>query len=312
MSALDVDGPGAPSGGRGWFARHDGPTWLVVLALYGGWATLLWFHASLSWWIKTPVGAYLVAWHFSLQHEAIHSFLSAPAWLRRAVVMPPLGLWLPFPLYFAAHRKHHQNTHLTEPGVDTESVYVRAADWAAMPAWKRGMLLANQTLLGRVTIGPMLRLVRLVIRESRKVASGDFAHVRHWIVHAILVALLFVYISGVCGMTWWHYVVGIAWPAFGLGWVRSFIEHRWGERPGQRTAAVEASWPWGLLFLHNNLHVVHHLHPKMPWWEIPGFYRAHREKLLAHNGNYVFPGGYTEVARRWLVRPAFRPVHPRF
>jgi hypothetical protein len=35
--------------------------------------------------------------------------------------MPPLGLWLPFPLYHAAHSKHHQNTHLTLPGVDTES-----------------------------------------------------------------------------------------------------------------------------------------------------------------------------------------------
>ena len=45
-----------------------------------------------------PAGGYVVAWHFSLQHEAIHSFRSAPQWLRWAVVMPPIGLWLPFPL----------------------------------------------------------------------------------------------------------------------------------------------------------------------------------------------------------------------
>ncbi|MEO7403752.1 MAG: fatty acid desaturase, partial [Burkholderiales bacterium] len=177
------------------FLRYDGPTWLVALVLYGSWAALLWFHQSLSWWFVSPVGAYLVAWHFSLQHEAIHSFLSAPKWLRWAVVFPPLGLWLPFPLYYAAHRKHHQNTHLTEPGVDTESVYATQAAWDAMPAWKHAVLIGNQTLLGRVTIGPILRLTRLVIRETKRVIDRDYAHLPHWALHGVLVALLFVYIS---------------------------------------------------------------------------------------------------------------------
>ena len=71
------------------FFRYDGPTWLVALVLYGSWAALVWFHAVLPWWVLMPVGAYVVAWHFSLQHEAIHAFLSAPRWLRWAVVMPP-------------------------------------------------------------------------------------------------------------------------------------------------------------------------------------------------------------------------------
>jgi len=292
------------------FTRFDGPTWLVALALYGGWALLLALHAHLSWWLITPLGAYLVAWHFSLQHEAIHAFRSAPAWLRTAVVMPPLGLWLPFPLYRAAHTKHHQNTHLTEPGVDTESVYWRHADWAALPAWRRAVLTANQTLLGRVTLGPMLRLEKLVRREAARIAAGDFSHLGHWAVHVLLVALLFAYISGVCGMPWWQYVLGIAWPAFGLGWVRSFIEHRYGTRPAERTAIVESNLFWSLLFLNNNLHAVHHLHPRMPWWEIPAYFRTHRARILARNGGYYFRG-YAEVARRWGLKPAFKPVHPK-
>jgi fatty acid desaturase len=292
------------------FRRYEIPTWIVVFVLYGSWAALVWHHAALPWWVIAPVGAYLVAWHFSLQHEAIHSFRSVPDWLRWAIVMPPLGLWLPFPLYYRSHRQHHQNTHLTEPGVDTESVYVRQADWQAMPPLKRAVLMANQTLLGRVTIGPVLRLVRLVLRESARIRDSDFSNLPHWIVHAGLVGLLFVYISGVAGMPWWQYVLLIAWPAFGLGWVRSFIEHRYGERPGQRTAITESNPFWGLLFLNNNLHAVHHLYPKMAWFEIPGFWRANRDKVLAHNGHYYFRG-YGEIARRWLVKPVFVPVHPR-
>jgi fatty acid desaturase len=291
-----------------WFYRHDGPTWVVALVLYSAWAALIWFHESLTWWIVAPVGTYLVAWHFSLQHEAIHSFLSAPKWLRWAVVMPPLGLWLPFPLYYAAHRKHHQNTHLTLPGVDTESFYVKQADWPKLSPLRRALLRANLTLAGRVLLGPLLRLEKLVVREFTR---GDFSNVPHWVVHVALVAALFWYISGIAGMPWWQYVLFIAWPAFGLGWVRSFAEHRYGHRPGERTAITESNVFWSLLFLNNNLHAVHHVFPKMPWWQIPGYWRAHREQILAHNGNLYF-AGYWEIARQWLVRPIFTPAHPRW
>jgi fatty acid desaturase len=53
-----------------------------------------------------PIGAYLIAWHFSLQHEAIHSFRGIPGWLRFAIVFPPLGLWFPFSLYRRSHSIH--------------------------------------------------------------------------------------------------------------------------------------------------------------------------------------------------------------
>jgi fatty acid desaturase len=293
------------------FYKYDGPTWVVALVLYSAWAALIWFHETLTWWIVAPVGTYLVAWHFSLQHEAIHSFRSAPKWLRWAVVMPPLGLWLPFPLYCAAHSKHHQNTHLTLPGVDTESFYVRQADWTKLSGLRRTLLTMNLTLAGRVLLGPILRLEKLIARETEKLRNGDFSHVAHWIAHFVLVAALFWYVSGVAGMKWWQYVLFIAWPAFGLGWVRSFAEHRYGHRPGERTAITESNLFWGVLFLNNNLHAVHHVFPKMPWWQIPGYWRAHREQILAHNGHLYFRG-YGEIAHQWVLKPIFTPPHPRW
>ena len=289
--------------------RWDGPTWLVVFVLYGSWALLIALHEQIAWWVMAPLGGYLVAWHFSLQHEAIHSFRSAPVWLRWAVVMPPIGLWLPFPLYFASHRQHHRNVYLTEPGVDTESVYWRASDWAALSATRRSLLMMNQTLAGRVLLGPVLRLEKLVLRETERLRRGDFLHVKHWTVHIALVALLFVYISGVCGMPWWHYVLMFAWPGFCLGWVRPFIEHRYGELAEQRTAIIESNAFWSLLFLNNNYHAIHHRHPRLAWWRIPGYWRRHHERVLRDNGGFHFPG-YAQVARRWLFKPVFRPVHP--
>jgi hypothetical protein len=48
----------------------------------------------------------------------------------------------------------------------------------------------------------------------------------------------------------------------------------------------------------------------MPWYDIPAYYRLHRHRLMELNGNYVFRG-YFEIARRWLLRPVFTPIHPR-
>jgi fatty acid desaturase len=291
------------------FRAIDGPTWLVALVLYACWALLMWYAVRLPWWVLMPVGAYLIAWHFSLQHEAIHAFRGVPAWLRLAVVFPPLGLWFPFPLYRKSHSTHHRDVHLTLPGVDTESYYVRRTDWAHMNRLWRALLTVNQTMAGRVIVGPWLRLWTLLLKETRRVRSGDFSHLPHWALHAVAVAALFYYVSGVCGFPWWQYCLLIAYPGLGLGLLRAFTEHRAAEDSQERTAAVESNALFGMLFLYNNLHVVHHLRPTMPWYDIPRYYREHRAELLQGNGQFIYPG-YAHLARRYLFVPVFSPVHP--
>jgi fatty acid desaturase len=291
------------------FRQIDGPTWIVALVIYAAWGALIWYNASLPWWFMMPVGAYLLAWHFSLQHEAIHSFRGVPAWLRFALVFPPIGLWFPFPLYRKSHTTHHRDIHLTVPGVDTESYYVLQADWQRMSSSMRAALTFNQTLVGRLLIGPALRLWILISKESKRVAQGDYSHLPHWAVHAIAVALLFWFISGVCHFPWWQYCLLIAYPGMSLSLLRAFYEHRAAEDSQQRTAAVESNVLFGLLYLYNNLHVVHHLKPTMPWYEIPRYYRENRESLLELNGQYVYRG-YAVFVRRYLFSPVFSPVHP--
>lgn len=291
------------------FFQIDGPTWVVAVAIYGAWALLVWFNARLPWWVIMPVGAYLVAWHFSLQHEAVHSFRGVPAWLRFAVVFPPLGLWFPYPLFRKSHSTHHRDVNLTVPGADTESYYVLQADWARMALPTRWLLLFNQTMAGRLSMGPMQRLWLLLKNEVRRVRQGDHSHVPHWVIHVAAVGLLFWFISGVCGFPWWQYCLLLAYPGLSLGLLRAFIEHRAAEDCQERTAAVESNALFGLLYLYNNLHVAHHLKPTMPWYEIPRFYREHRQDLLAGNGNFVY-SGYAALARRYFLRPVFSPVHP--
>jgi fatty acid desaturase len=291
------------------FRQIDGPTWIVAAVLYSAWFLLIWYHARLPWWVILPVGAYLVAWHFSLQHEAIHSFRGVPRWLRFAVVFAPLGLWFPFPLYRKSHSTHHRDSDLTVPGIDTESYYVRRADWERMGPIRRGLLIINQTLVGRLVIGPLLRLCGLVSKETRRVRAGDRSHLPHWGVHVVAVGGLFWFISGVCGFPWWQYVLLVAYPGMSLGLLRAFTEHRAAVDYPERTATVESNPVFGLLFLYNNLHAVHHSRPTMPWYEISRYYREHRSEVLEANGHFVF-AGYGELVRKYCFVPVFSPVHP--
>src|SRR4030081_1604987 len=177
------------------FRQFDGPTWIVALAIYAAWGALIWYNAVLPWWFMMPVGAYLLAWHFSLQHEAIHSFRGVPAWVRFAGVFPAWGLWFSYPLYRKSHTTHHRDVNLTIPGVDTESYYVLKADWARIGPLRRGVLMFNQTMAGRLLIGPLLRLWSLAVKEARRVRQGDYGHLPHWAAHAAAVGILFWFIS---------------------------------------------------------------------------------------------------------------------
>jgi fatty acid desaturase len=278
------------------------------VAIYSAWFLLMWFQAYIPW-AMIFLGSYVIAWQFSLQHETIHGFRGVPKWFRTLIAMPLLGLWFPYPMYRRSHSLHHRNTYLTVPGQDTETYYVKQADWAQMGRLERAILLFNQTLAGRLLIGPLIRLYKLGQREVGRIRNRDFINVPHWALHVVLVALLFWFVSGVCGMPWCQYILLVAYPGFSLGLLRAFIEHRAGPRPGRRVASVESNTLFGLLFLYNNLHVAHHLRPIIPWYELPRFYRENRAKLLKHNDNFVFRG-YWESPRQYLFRPVFVPVHP--
>lgn len=292
------------------FWQWEGPTWLVAAAIYASWFLMVWFHASIPWWLMIPLGGYILAWHFSLQHEAIHGWLGIPAWLRFAIVWPPIGAWFPFELYKRSHTTHHRNTYLTYPGEDTETYYQKSADWERFSPFWRAVLMAHQTLAGRLLLGPLLRVRKQVIVEYRKLAAGNYADVPIWIRHFIAVGIMFWFITQVAGMRWYEYVVLVAYPGLSLSLLRAFIEHKAGERPGHRVAIVESNAFWSVLFLYNNMHSVHHVFPTMPWYRIPGYYRVHKQEVLRHNDGFWFRG-YTQIAARWMFTPVFHPAHPK-
>jgi fatty acid desaturase len=284
-------------------------TGLVATAIYGLWLALTWVHESIPWPILLLLGGWAIAWHGSLQHEATHGLVARDRRLNDALAAVPLSLWLPFPLYRQSHLAHHDTRILTLPWRDPESYYVDQATWERLPAPARSLLRFHNTLLGRLTVGPFLVVGQFLRAEARALRAGDALSRRAWLWHAPAVAVVLTWVVAVCGMPPWQYVLLFALPGTSLTLLRSFAEHKAERTPEERTAIVEAGPLLSLLFLNNNLHWVHHSRPTLPWHTLPAYYRRHRSRLLAENGRLRYDG-YGEIARRFLLRPVDRPLHP--
>jgi fatty acid desaturase len=285
------------------------PTILLAIGIYAGWLSLTALYGAVSPLILFPLIALVVLLQTSLQHEVLHGH---PTWLRavnRLFGLPALMLWLPYERYRQTHLTHHIDERLTDPLDDPESYYVTHDAWGKLSPIGRALLSSQNTLLGRITIGPFWSVAHFLVDEARRVVSDAPGARRIWAEHLLWSAPVIAWLHFFCAFPIWLYFIAICLPATGLMMIRSFAEHRAETEQEKRTAIVENSWFFGPLFLFNNLHVVHHEAPLMPWYRIPGWYRAHREAVIRANGGLVY-NSYFDVARRYLLTPHDAPRHP--
>jgi len=311
MATLEA-APQAQHGNRqGAAALSELPTWVVIAAIYGGWCWVVWNFHSLPWWIAMPAAAWLVAWHNSFQHEAVHGHPSRYIWLNEVLAWPPLSLWLPYPVYRDSHRAHHATQALTDPDDDPESFYLNPEEWTAAGRSRRAILLANNTLLGRMLIGPWLATASFWRKQFAIAVAGDRRYVLVWLAHIALVSGMLYGLWRIFGISPLEYVLMFAWPGLALSLIRSFHEHKPAATRDGRTALVEAGPLMSLLFLNNNLHMVHHDQPGLPWFALRAAFRHDRENLLQRARGFYYPGGYLEIARRFAIRPKDLPFLER-
>jgi fatty acid desaturase len=277
------------------------PTICLIALVYLVIGSLVWFNASLPWWVILPVGSYFAALHVSIQHEVLHGHPTGNRFINELMIFVTPHFWLPYQRYRQTHMQHHNDEHLTDPRLDPESYYLLPDHWVAMPGLKRALFTVNQTLGGRMLIGPAVSIVRFWSAEFADMARGDWEKTKAWLLFAVSCGITLTYVWA-CGMPIWQYLLLIAYPAMSLSLVRSYCEHQAAETIEERTIIVEASPFWSLLFLNNNLHVAHHDRPALAWYKLPAFYRAEREALIRQNNGYLMKG-YGEIFRRYFFRP---------
>ena len=283
--------------------RWEVTTLALIVVASGGWMGAAWLHPS----IGIPLMAVATALHSSLQHEALHGHPTRNALVNEALVTWPLGVLIPYRRFRDTHLAHHRNEALTDPYDDPESHYFDPAVWSRLPYLAKMALRANNTLAGRLVLGPAIGGLAFLRGEARLLASGAPGVRLAWAIHAAALMPVLAWLAA-SPMPGWAAVLAI-YAGHALLKIRTFLEHRAHDDPGARSAIVEGGGPLAWLFLNNNLHALHHAHPKVAWYRLPALYRARRAQVLRRNGGYAYRG-YGEVFRRHLWRAKDPVPHP--
>lgn len=287
--------------------RVELPTLAMLVGCYALWALALGIGSGPFLPLGIALAALAITLHSSLSHEALHGHPTPHVGVNEALVFPCLNLFIPYARFRELHLAHHHDEALTDPYDDPESNYLDPVVWVALPGWLRLVLRVNNTLAGRILLGPLVGLSMFLRDEIRRLRRGERGVATAWIIHLPGVALVLgaVHLSP---MPIWAYLLAVH-AGLSILKIRSFLEHRADERASGRTVVIEDRGLLALLFLNNNLHVVHHVHPALPWYRLPAQYAARRAHYLRRNGGYRY-ASYAEVFRRHFWRAKDPVAHP--
>jgi len=289
--------------------EFETPTVLLLAATYAVWAlgTLVWGQSAALSVLFTGVA---IAQFLSLQHEALHDHPFRNPLLNEALVFPALSVFVPYRRFRATHLQHHHDPALTDPYDDPESNYIDPQVWSDLSPVMRVLWRINNTLLGRILLGPFLGTWAFVSSDARLILRGDGKVLQAWVMNLVGLVPVLVWLFW-AKMPLWGYGLAIYF-AMALLKIRTFLEHRAHEAHRARTVIIEDRGPLALLYLNNNFHVVHHMHPAVPWYKLPRLYAKRKAHYLRRNDGYVYRS-YAQVFAKYLLRakdPVPHPVWP--
>lgn len=283
------------------------PTLLLLAGCYAVWAVATIWLADYSLLLAITVLTVLIALHSSLTHEMVHGHPFRTEWLNELLVFPCLSLFVPYRRFRDLHLAHHEDSVLTDPYDDPESNYMDPDVWDTLPNWVKVVLRFNNTLFGRLIVGPAVGLVAFLNSDIRAMRDGVWSVTFAWLLQVPSLALVLGWLIWV-EMPIWAYLLA-AYAGFSILKIRTFLEHQAHERASGRTVVIEDRGPLAWIFLNNNLHVVHHMHPKVAWYRLPGLWDMNKEKYLTRNGGYHYRS-YTAVFRKYFLQAKDPVPHP--
>lgn len=269
--------------------------------------------AQWSLWLAVPLVALVTAQHSSLTHEMLHGHPTRDPWVNALLVGLPLTLAIPYLRFKDLHLAHHRDEALTDPYDDPESNFLDPAVWARLSWPMQALLRFNNTMAGRMLVGPAIGLWAFVAGDVALIRSGGWRGgarvLLGWGLHLPQAALV-VWLVIVSPMPLWAYLLG-AYGGLSILKIRTYLEHRTHDKARARTVVVEDRGPLSIIFLNNNFHVVHHMHPRTAWYRLPALYAARRDLYLARNDGYRYRS-YAEVFGRYFLTAKDPVPHPTY
>lgn len=250
----------------------------------------------------------VIALHSSLQHEMLHGHPFKNQSWNDLMVFPAIGILVPYQRFKDTHLEHHYDPKLTDPYDDPESNFLDPQNWNKLSAVAKHLYNFNNTLAGRMSVGPAIGLFNFYRQDIRNILQGQTRVLSAYVLHGLGLILVAAWWTTYASAPVWTLLLA-AYCGMSILKIRTFLEHRTHERAAARTVIIEDRGPLALLFLNNNFHSVHHAHPKVAWHKLPALFQSRREDFLRKNDGYCYTS-YAEIFRLHFLRVKDPVAHP--
>lgn len=249
-------------------ARPTAALYVVSLALCG--LQLLGLARGWTPWLLVPLGGAVTYLMFTVLHESVHHAVSTRTRLNDAfgrASVPFVAPYASFGLIKFIHIEHHRNTN--EPkSVDPDQWTSEGPAWQLPLRWATLDVWYVVYYLGRVRERPRREVVSTLAVFGVAIAvlaglslAGLGSQVLLWLAGQRL---------GILVLAWWFDYL----PHHGLGFTQR--EHKYG---ATRVRVGRESWMTPL-FVYQNYHLVHHLHPSVPFYRYVRAWRRNEQAYL--------------------------------
>jgi phenylacetate-CoA oxygenase/reductase PaaK subunit len=222
----------------------------------------------LPWAVTIPLNAIAIFMMFTVAHDAAHYSISSRRWVngvfgRAAIAF--VSLAVAFPTFGFIHIEHHRHTNDDDNDPDT---FASHGKWWQLPLRWAGMDVAY---------------TRFYVRNLRRRPKAEVAET-----FAMTLILVAVIVACVFTGTFWLFLVIYLIPqrlaGVVLAWWFDWLPHHGLENTQNRYRATRArvgmEWLFTPLMLSQNYHLVHHLHPSVPFHRYLSTWRRNEEAYL--------------------------------
>jgi ring-1,2-phenylacetyl-CoA epoxidase subunit PaaE len=253
--------------------------WPTILLLAGGISVFLASTAlaltdTWPWWPSVILNAIAAFVLFTVSHEASHHSASSDGtintWLGR-LATPFFAPHAGFRMWRFVHMQHHRFTNHAD-GSDPDHFTHRGARWTQPLRWLTIDLWYIVFYVPKMLTRPRGEIIEAVVT---------------WIVLLSIAALAIVTGNGVALLVLYFLPVRIA--VFTLGWAFDYLPHNELTATPQEDRFKTTRNRIGLerllspLLLYQNYHLVHHLHPVVPFYRYIAVWRRAEDEYLAND-----------------------------
>jgi ferredoxin-NADP reductase/fatty acid desaturase len=267
---LGLPDPGERVPGLAWptVGLYVGTLGLFAVEMYGV------FVAGWSHWVTVPIGAAVTFLMFSVAHESTHHAISTNTRVNNLfghLSLPFFVLWAVFPLLKFIHIEHHRNTN--EPKtIDPDAWCEEGPAWQLPLRWATVDIWYLVFYLRRIRTRPLRESVPAITVAVGVLGSfGALAMAGYG--QEVLWAYLIPQRLGIVVLAWWFDYL----PHNGLETTQREDKYR---ATRVRVGGESILTP---LFVYQNYHLVHHLHPSVPFYRYIRAWRRNEHAYLDRN-----------------------------